>query len=106
MFNFFKQKFSCKNQINLTTKSLKSFLRSKGLKNIRFYQDCYVASYDNPSFAIVNNLSAKYVGQINKECSVFEFNYNGLACYIKFGDPVFYKRCYIQTKPFENVINE
>lgn len=104
MFRFFKRKrnpFDLK--INVTTKSLKTFLKLKGLRNLILCYDYYIATYIGNISDLVTGLSAKYVGNIDNEYSVFEFNYNGLICYMRYGDFINQNKIYIQTKPFKGL---
>ena len=104
MFRFFKRNrnlFDLK--INITTKSLKTFLKSKGLRNLILCYDHYIATYTGNISDLVTGLSAKYVGNVDNEDSVFEFNYNGLICYMCCGDFINQDKIYIQTKPFKGL---
>lgn len=104
MFGFLKRKknpFELK--INVTTKSLKAFLKSKGLKNLILCYDHYIATYSGNISDLVHGLSANYVGNVDNEYSVFEFNFNGLVCYMRYGDFINKDKIYIQTKPFKGL---
>lgn len=108
MFSFLKNKSHVSNEkINVTTKSLKKFLKSKGIINCRLMFDHQLPIYymgechDNFS-DIINALNAKYIGNVNKEYPVFRFNYNGIKCYLRHGDFIDKNRIYVKTKLFDD----
>lgn len=103
MFNFLKKKKN-KDKINLTTKSLKSFLRSKGVKDITCRNNEYLGIYCNKEQTISSALNAKLIGQTKDDYPVFEFKFNEITCYVKQGDIFNRNKVVIRTMPFRGLV--
>lgn len=101
MFDFLKKK---KDKINLTTKSLKSFLKSKGIKDIHCRYNEYLGIYCNKTQSLGSALNGKFIGQTKDEYPVFEFKFNEITCYAKQGDIFNRNAVVIRTEPFVGLI--
>ena len=103
LFKFFKNIYKDHTQkINVTTKSLEDFLKSKGVKNILIIYDHYVGTYSNRMSKLISKLNAKYVGNDNN-FPIFKFKYNEIDCYLKCGDYINSNKVCIQTKRFSRM---